>query len=150
MTIRTAAFMAIIAGAVSLTLPAEAAKAAEPDVSVSDAWMRVIVPSRPAAGYFKLENKGDSAVDLVGASSAGCGMVMLHQSLHENGMDKMQMVKSVAVPAHGSVDFAPGSYHLMCMAPSADLKPGTTTPVTLKFATGDVTVDFVVKSATGE
>ena len=60
------------------------------------------------------------------------------------------MVHSVTVPAHGSVAFAPGGYHLMCMAPSDAMKPGASVPVTLKFATGDVTIDFAVKGATGE
>ena len=144
---RAVTILAIAAGLSALTIPAEAAG---PDVSISDAWMRVIVPSRPAAGYFKLENMSDEAVDLTAASSPGCGMLMLHQSVHENGMDKMMMVKSIAVPAHSKVEFAPGGYHLMCMSPSADLKPGASVPVTLKFASGDITVDFAVKDATGK
>lgn len=144
---RATVFLAIAASAATLAISAEAA---EPDVSISDAWMRVIVPSRPAAGYFKLENKSDGAVDLLAASSPGCGMVMLHESVHENGMDKMMMVKSIAVPAHGKVEFAPGGYHLMCMSPSASLKPGASVPVTLKFSGGDITVDFAVKGATGK
>lgn len=142
-----AAMILLAASAASLAIPVQAA---EPDVSITDAWMRVIVPSRPAAGYFKLENKSDSAVDLVAAASPGCGMVMLHESVHENGMDKMMMVKSIAVPAHGKVEFAPGGYHLMCMSPSAELKPGGSVPVTLKFSGGDITVDFAVKGATGK
>jgi copper(I)-binding protein len=36
------------------------------------------------------------------------------------------------------------------MSPSADLKPGASVPVTLKFASGDITVDFAVKDATGK
>ena len=144
---RAAGYLAIAATAAAVVIPAEAAG---PEVSISDAWMRVIVPSRPAAGYFKLENKSDKAVDLVAASSPGCGMVMLHESVHENGMDKMMMVKSIAVPAHGKVEFMPGGYHLMCMSPSAAMKPGASVPVTLKFSGGDVTVDFAVKGATGE
>ena len=46
---------------------------------------------------------------------------MLHQSKEENGVEKMLPVKSVPVPAHGTLSFAPGGYHLMCMQPQASM-----------------------------
>ena len=50
-----------------------------------------------------------------------------------------------------SVSFAPRGKHLMCMMPSADLKPGGTTEVTLSFQDGStLTGTFDVKGATGE
>ncbi len=58
----------------------------------------------------------------------------------------MTPVKSVPVPAHQSISFAPGGYHLMCMAPTASLKPGSSVPVTLKFEDGGtLTADFPVR-----
>jgi copper(I)-binding protein len=42
-------------------------------------------------------------------------MAMLHQSQNVNGVMKMTGVDSVSVPAHGTVAFAPGSYHVMLM-----------------------------------
>lgn len=126
------------------------ATAAERDLHVSDAWIRSIVPSRPAAGYFKLMNRGDQEVELTGASSPACGGMMLHHSMRENGVDKMMMVKSVPVPAHGSIAFAPGGYHLMCTQPTSAIKPGDSVPVTLTFSNGaSVTAGFAVKGATG-
>ncbi|MGH6969407.1 MAG: copper chaperone PCu(A)C, partial [Stellaceae bacterium] len=77
------------------------AHAAEGGLTISDPWMRTIIPSRPAAGYFTLSNKTAKTEALVGASSPACGSVMLHQSMSMNGMDKMVMVKSVGVPAGG-------------------------------------------------
>jgi hypothetical protein len=63
----------------------------------------------------------------------------------------MVPVASVDVPPHGSVSFAPGGYHLMCMAPAATLKPGTSVPMTLRFADGGtLTGDFPVRGATGQ
>ena len=77
-----------------------------------------IIKSRPAAGYFTPRNNTGSAVDLTGASSSACGMVMLHQSREESGVEKMLSVKSVSVPPHCTIRFTPGGYHLMCMSPS--------------------------------
>jgi copper(I)-binding protein len=121
-----------------------------PGVAVHDPWMRSIIPSRPAAGYFALTNDSGTAMSVVGASSPGCGMLMLHRSVSQGGQESMMMVKSVPLPAHGSVAFAPGGYHLMCMQPTDAVKPGGAVPVTLRFGNGDsLTATFPVRGATG-
>lgn len=109
--------------------------------------MQVLIASRPAAGYFALQNHGGSPLVLTGASAPDCGSLMLHQSTSEGGMDRMLMVKSVAVPPHGTIRFAPGGYHLMCMSPSgALLRHAGTEPVTLQFADGrSITADFTIQ-----
>ena len=123
------------------------AVAGEPaGISISNAWVRMIVPSRPAAGYFTLTNDSDTKATLTGASSPGCGSTMLHQSVKENGTDKMVMVMSVDVPAHGTLSFAPAGYHVMCMAPTDAMKIGAKVPFTLTFGDGSsLTSDFEVK-----
>jgi copper(I)-binding protein len=123
-------------GAILGLVAAYPGQAADNGLTLIDAWMRVIVPARPAAGYFTLKNDGDKARALTGASSPACGRLMLHQSKTVNGISRMIMVKKVTVAAHGTLEFAPLGYHLMCMKPSADLKPGTNVPVTLHFADG--------------
>jgi copper(I)-binding protein len=129
---------------------AMSAQASEPGLSVSNAWMRVVVPSRPAAGYFTLSNAGHQERVLVGATSPACGSLMLHRSLHEGGQERMIMVDKIPVPAGGAVRFAPGSYHLMCLSPSAEVTPGRSVPVTLRFSdTGSMTVRFAVRGPTG-
>ncbi|KAJ0346127.1 hypothetical protein COL154_013903 [Colletotrichum chrysophilum] len=137
-----------VAGAAASPLPASAREAH--DLTLSKPWMKLIVPSRPAGGYFTLENHGKTMVKLVGASSPGCGTLMLHKSINENGQMKMVMVKSIAVKPGGSVAFEPGDFHLMCMKPNDKVRPGKSVPVTLKFADGTtLTRDFAVKNARG-
>ena len=117
-------------------------------LSLSGGWMRIIVASRPAAGYFTLRNDGSAERKLVGASSPACGMMMLHRSKSENGVDAMMAVKTVTVPAHGSVRFAPGGYHIMCMQPKPVMTPGKSVPVTLSFGDGStLTAAFMVRGA---
>lgn len=127
------------------------AQAAERKLTVSDPWMRSVIPSRPAAGYFTLSNDTAEAHKLVGAASPACGTLILHQSTHNDGQDRMVMVKSIPVPAHGTVKFAPGGYHLMCMSPSQAVKPGHSVPVTLRLADGStVEASFPVRGAMGK
>jgi hypothetical protein len=146
-TTTTARFTITIAAALLLMA---AGPGPSPDAAVSDGRLRVLLPSRPAAGYFRLDNHGATALDLVSASSPVCGSLMLHRSMHTGGMESMDMVDHVAVPPHGSVQFAPGGYHLMCMQPVSGLQHGQTVPVTLSFAGGgSVTANFAVEGARG-
>lgn len=123
-----------------------AARAAQPDVAVSDGRISVIMASRPAAGYFQMTNNGDAPVTLTGASAPDCQSLMLHKSSNIGGMSSMQMVGSVAVPAHGTIRFEPGGYHLMCMNPAGPLLADKgTEQVTLEFAGGGkVQVPFAI------
>lgn len=119
-------------------------------VSIAGPWIRFITPATPAAGYFTVTNAGARPVIITGASSPDCGSLMLHQSRNVSGVEQMDMVSSVTVPAHGSVKFAPGGYHLMCMSPSTNVAPGRTIPVTLTFADHlTVTKPFLVRGANG-
>jgi periplasmic copper chaperone A len=119
-------------------------------VSIAGPWIRFINTTTPAAGYFTVTNAGARPVVITGASSPDCGSLMLHQSRNVNGVEQMEMVSSVTVPAHGSVKFAPGGYHLMCMSPSANVMPGRTVPVTLTFADHrTVTKPFMVRGPNG-
>lgn len=133
--------------AVLLTAAAPAPSA----LHISDGWFRALPAPIPSAGYFTLHNDGGSPVTLVGADSPACGMLMLHRSMHNGSTERMVMVDKVAVPAHGTIHFAPGGYHLMCTSPTAAMKHGATVPVTLHFTGGAaLTGRFVVKNARGK
>jgi copper(I)-binding protein len=110
------------------------AAAAGPDVVISHGWMRFLLPSLPSAGYMTVQNNGDTDAVITGAASPACGMLMLHKSQDDSGMAMMMDVRSITVPAHGSVTFAPGGYHLMCMSPV--MKPGDKVAVTLTLQGG--------------
>jgi hypothetical protein len=145
---------AAIAFALGLAAAVSAGAAAQTQsagLSLSGQWFRLVLRSVPAAGYFTLSNDGAAARKLVGAASPACGSLMLHQSVQQGSEDRMAMVSSVAVPAHGQVAFAPGGYHLMCMSPAAAMTPGRSVPVTLRFADGgSLTASFPVRGATGK
>lgn len=139
----------LVAAAAALALlTGGPARAAEPGVSLQGGWMRMLIPSRPAGGYFTLRNTGAEDRTLTGASSPACGSVMLHQSEHNDGTERMVMVGKVKVPAHGALSFAPGGYHLMCMHPGPAMRAGAKVPMTLTFADGgSLSAPFVVKGA---
>lgn len=127
-------------------LPASAAR-----LRVTDGWFRALPEGLPAAGYFTLHNDGTQTVSLTGAESKACGMLMLHQSSEQGRMSRMRDVTSVPVPPGASVRFAPGGYHLMCMHPTAEMKPGASVAVTFEFSDGArSTAPFAVRNAKGQ
>ncbi len=121
---------------------------AAPAVTITDAWFRSLPGSLPAGGYFTLHNPTAKTLSLTGAASPACGMVMLHKSDAMGGMERMEDVTAIDVAPGGTLSFAPGGYHLMCMDPK--MKIGGHVPVTLEFAGGTkLTIDFAVRGATG-
>ncbi|MGH7047239.1 MAG: copper chaperone PCu(A)C [Stellaceae bacterium] len=128
-----------------------AARAGEGGLALHAAWFRMVLPSLPAAGYFTLSNPTGTAHTLVAAASPACGRLMLHRSVSEHGRESMVMVAKATVPAHGKISFAPDGYHLMCMSPSAQMRPGRSVPVTLRFADGGtLNATFPVRNAAGK
>jgi periplasmic copper chaperone A len=120
-------------------------------IAVANGWFRWLPAHLPAAGYFDLHNGRNKPITLTGADSPDCGALMLHKSEQKSGVDTMSDVSSVDVPAGGTLKFAPGGYHLMCMDPGPVLKPGATVTVRLHLASGQmVRANFAVRSPAGQ
>lgn len=146
---RIHACLGLIAVAMLATTPACAQSSqAAPPVTASHAWIRVMPGALPAGAYVTLENTGNTAIVLISASSPNYRAVMLHRSTFSNGMSHMHPVKQLTLPAHGTVTFAPGGYHLMLMHATHPVKPGDTVPITLHFADGRaLLVQFAARPA---
>lgn len=113
-----------------------AAAAHAEEVEVRDPWIRHMPGDAPSGGYFQLHNGTDSTVRLVAAESPAFRRVMLHRSGSDEGGSRMEHVDRVDVPAGEEVDFAPGGYHLMLMAPREEVAVGEEVDLTLRFADG--------------
>lgn len=121
------------------------------DVTLRDGWFRMLLPGRPAGGYFELENGGDEAVELTGVRTMGCGMAMLHETMREGGQDQMEMIHKIRIEPGESLSFAPGGFHIMCLSPQDWMVPGSEVPVFLRFASGDeLEAMFEVRGALGD
>jgi len=149
MTASLASRAALRAATLSFGLLAPAVSVAASPITVNAPWFRYLLPQIPAGGYMTLHNASDQPAVLTAASSPACGMLMLHKTEASGSMESMEAVSSITVPPNGSFQFAPGSYHLMCMQPK--MKPGDAVPVTLSFADStEITISFPVRNAKGE
>ncbi|MFI4967742.1 MAG: copper chaperone PCu(A)C [Gammaproteobacteria bacterium] len=113
------------------------ANAAGPSVRASLVWIRQAPPGIAVlAGYFTLQNLTDQPLTLTAVESRDFGSVEMHRSFIKDGVEEMEPVPSIAIPAHGSIEFKPGGYHLMMMQPKKNLFAGDMAEVTLSFSDG--------------
>ena len=111
--------------------------AAGPSVRASLVWIRRPPPGVAVlAGYFTLQNLTDQALTLTAVESRDFGSVEIHKSFVKDGVEQMEPVPSVAIPAHGSIEFKPGGLHLMMMQPKKNLFAGDMAEVILTFSDG--------------
>lgn len=134
--------------ATALVSPMLSATSTTPALRADNAWIRLLPGDLPAAGYMVIENLTDTPRQLTSVSSADFGMVMLHQSMRSSGVQHMQHVDSVAIPANDKVAFKPGGCHLMLMKRVQPLKVGQVVVMILHFADGgSLSVGFEVRPA---
>lgn len=154
MTCSPAAFRALLV--VSIAVVAE--PAASQDVRVGGLqligpWARPTPPGAPAgAGYLTIVNKGKLGERLLSGSSAAVQRVEVHEMKIAEGVMRMRPVNGgIPIPSGGSVELAPGGYHIMFIGLKKRLVAGETVPVTLRFErAGTVKVNFRIQMSPPE
>jgi copper(I)-binding protein len=82
-------------------------------VVVSSIYVQPPFPGRDiAAGFFSLTNNGEDD-RLVSVSSPISENVEIHNHIEEDGVMKMRRIDGVDLPSGETVNFKPGSYHIM-------------------------------------
>ncbi|MFN8104070.1 MAG: copper chaperone PCu(A)C [Acidimicrobiia bacterium] len=132
-------------------------------IEVGDPWARATIGEATSTGVFMtLDNTGADDDALVGASAPAtvARVVQIHETVASTGdtttsmqhggssmgggsmgsgqmgsgqMAGMQEVQRVAIPAGGSVQLAPGGYHVMLIDLAKPLAVGDTFELTLEF-----------------
>ncbi len=113
------------------------AASGEGGVSVRDAWIRETPPGMTMmAGYMELRNNTSRPQFLVAVSSSGFESVMIHRTVVKDGMAGMVHLSQIELAPNGSLNFAPGGYHLMLMTPKRTLRAGDPVVINLEFRGG--------------
>ncbi len=83
---------------------------------LEDAWVRALPPTQAnTAAYLRIDNRGTSPVQVVGASVELAGSVEIHTSATVDGYVTMQQLPTLTVNPGSSVDLSPGGKHLMLL-----------------------------------
>lgn len=106
--------------------------------STEGAWVREAPPNATAmAGYVTITNNTEQDGILTFAKSKQFNVVEIHRTIVENGVAKMRRQKDLPIPAGGSLELKPGSYHLMLMTPKSTFKTNDEVTVTVGLKSGD-------------
>ena len=113
---------------------------------VEHAWIRSAPPSAlMRAGYAVLRNDGDAPVTVTGADSADFADVQVHQTVLEDGVERMRPTGRIDIAPGRSVEFAPGGKHFMLIRPKRELPAGAKVKIHISTSGGnDASVEFVV------
>jgi copper(I)-binding protein len=104
-------------------------------ITVSKPSIRATAPGQTVSGAFMtLVNDSETAYALTSVSFSGASTVEIHETSMNEGMMRMRMVSHVDIPANGSAELKPGSYHIMLIGLEKEMKAGSTETLTLTFS----------------
>lgn len=142
--------------AISLTLAAgfsiatgHAHEAKIGDLEIEHPWTRQPLPSaKVAGGFFRIANNGKTEDRLIKATATISDNVQIHEMSMDNGIMKMGELKDgLAIPAGGTVELKPGSFHIMFMDLKERPVEGTAFEGTLTFKkAGTVKITYEVEA----
>ena len=115
-------------------------------IEVRDAYAFSPRPGAPTgAAYMVIANAG-GADRLLSASSPAARHVVLHDSVEEGGVVRMEEARAgIEVPAGGELALVRGGAHLMFMGITDPFEDGATVPIVLSFErAGEVAVEVPV------
>ncbi len=142
----------LILGALLLTAcAADDGHMAGTDIEAHDFWARSAMKGGNGAAYMLLHHHSTSDDALVGASSDVAEAVEIHLSqMKADGTMEMVQQESIALPVDAEVELKPGSYHVMLIGLTRDLKAGDEISLTLHFKTHeDILLKIPVMDAEG-
>jgi hypothetical protein len=148
----------LVAALVVASVAAGCTSGASASIKVTDAWARAATGM--GAAYMTIQNTGSAADALVGASSPAAKTTEVHETVvmgspdpsasaaPGDGMMGMRPIARLEIPAGGTVELKPGSYHVMLVDLTQELKAGDKIEITLKFEkAGEVKVTAEVRES---
>ena len=122
--------------------------AADATLSVHAPFVRLAPPGATTTGVFmQIRNAGKSDRALVKADCRCAKTVELHTHINDNGVMKMRAIPAIDIRAGTQTDLKPGSFHVMLIDMSRELKEGDTIALTLTFDdASQQTIDAPVRS----
>jgi hypothetical protein len=116
------------------------------NITIETPEARSTAPGQKVTGAFMLlKNNSTTDIDLTAANATAANVTEIHKSSMKDGMMQMEQVEKITVPANGSAELKPGSFHIMLIDLKNTLTSGEKTSITLTFADGSqTTVEAVI------
>lgn len=108
------------------------------EVSIIEAYARALPPGQEnTAAFMLLKNDGEKAIQLLSGESSATEHVELHTHTNVDGVMQMRKIDLIDIPAGGSTELKPGSYHVMLIGADPNkLAVGQEIKLNLEFSDG--------------
>ncbi len=119
------------------------------NLTLENPVIRATVPgAKVAGGYLLITNHGKTADWLIGGSADFAQKIEIHEMAVVNDVMKMRkLAGGLEIPAGGSAQLMPGSYHVMFIGMKEQMKKGEKRKAELEFKNaGKTEVEFDVQS----
>ena len=104
-------------------------------ITIVEPRIRATAPGQTVSGAFMtLVNDSETAYALTSVSFSGASVVEIHETSMDDGMMRMRKVSQIDIPANGSAELKPGSFHIMLIGLEKEMKAGTAETLTLTFS----------------
>jgi periplasmic copper chaperone A len=116
-------------------------------IKVEHAWAQATPGgAMTGAAYMTLTNSGDTADQLLSATTPVAEKVQFHKQTEENGVARMREIHMVDLEPGTKIIFKPGEMHMMIVGLKQPLTEGQTFQLTLQFAkSGDIEVTVPIE-----
>jgi copper(I)-binding protein len=140
--------IAAVVLALTFAAPALAADVTVGALKISAPWARATPKSAAVGGgYMTITNTGSTSDRLIGGATDIAGRFEVHEMSMDNGVMKMrELAQGLEIKPGATIEFKPGSYHVMFMGLKQQLTQGQHFKATLQFEkAGKVEIDFAVE-----
>jgi len=104
-------------------------------ITVNEPRIRATAPGQTISGAFMtLVNNSETPYALTAVSFSDANTAEIHETSINEGVMRMRKVSRIDIPANGSAELKPGSYHIMLIGLEREMKAGTTETLTLTFS----------------
>jgi len=106
------------------------------DLLVTDAWVRTTAADGTSAAYMTITNGTGTLERLIRASADAADVTMLHETVIEGGIARMDHLTGIDIAPGQSIALEPIGYHLMLIGLRHELVVGEQVAITLEFDSG--------------
>lgn len=143
-------FVFVVAATLALAgiAPAQADDVMVGALKISTPWSRATPKGAGVgAGYFTVTNTGTAPDRLVSGASDASKSVEIHEMAMENNVMKMrELANGIEIKPGETIEFKPGSYHIMFMGLNKQFVQGEAVKATLQFEkAGKADLSFAVQ-----
>ncbi len=117
-------------------------------IEVDHPWTRATPKGSPVAGgYMTIKNTGTTPDRLIGGSIAVANRFEMHEMTMDGDVAKMRELKGIDVKPGATIEFKPGSSHIMFIGLKAQLQRGQTVKGALIFErAGTIEIEYTVEA----